>query len=81
MHVLVRWYQPGGVWKSKLIKRASDRNLLSVAAHRVSRLESPGRAVPFAFGIAAKIGRIIGLGDLQLNVEITLQILLHELDL
>jgi len=36
MHVLVRWYQPGGVWKSKLIKRASDRNLLSVAAHRVS---------------------------------------------
>jgi len=21
MHVLVRWYQPGGVWKSKLIKK------------------------------------------------------------
>ena len=52
-----------------------------VEAHRIACLESPGSAVPFAFGIAAEVGRIIVLGDLQLNVEIPLQILLHQLDL
>src|SRR5262245_966699 len=52
-----------------------------VAAHRVSCLESPSSAVPFAFSITAKVGRIIVLGDFQLNVKIPLQILLHELDL
>ena len=41
MHVLVRWYQPGGVWKSKLIRRASARTLLSAAAHRVSVFRYP----------------------------------------
>jgi hypothetical protein len=36
MHVLVRWYQPGGVWKSKLTRGASARTLCNAVAHRVS---------------------------------------------
>src|SRR5262249_34853582 len=52
-----------------------------VETHRVPGLAAPGSAVPFAVGIATKVGRIIVLGDLQLNVEVTLQILLYQLDL
>ena len=37
--------------------------------HRVPRLATPGGALPFSVGIAAKAGRIIGLGDLQLDVD------------
>src|SRR5262249_11867096 len=52
-----------------------------VETHRVPGLAAPGSAVPFAVSIAAKVGRIIVLGDLQLDVEVTLQILLYQLDL
>ena len=52
-----------------------------VEAHGVSGLEPPGRALPFTFGIAAKVGRVIVLGDGHLDVEVPLQILLDQLDL
>ena len=44
-----------------------------VEAHGVPGLEPPSGAVPFALGIKAKVGRIIVLGGLQLDVEVPLQ--------
>ena len=34
-----------------------------VEAHRVAGLESPGRPLPLPFSIAAKVGRVVVLGD------------------
>src|SRR5215469_4027360 len=47
----------------------------------MTRLEPPGHAVPSAVNVTAIIRRVVQLGDLDLNVEVFLQVLLDELDL
>src|SRR2546425_6253766 len=52
-----------------------------VETHRVARLEPPGHPVPFALDVTAVVRRVVELGDLDVDIEVSLQVLLHELHL
>ncbi len=52
-----------------------------VDAHRVARLEPPRQPVPLSVDVAPVVGRVVHLGDLDVDVEVLLQIGLDELHL
>ncbi len=52
-----------------------------VETDRVSGLESPGHAVPLAVDVATVIGGVVELLDLDVDVQVLLEVLLHELHL
>src|SRR5438876_360318 len=52
-----------------------------VQPDRVARLEAPRHAVPLPLDVAPVIGRVVELGDLDVDVEVLPEILLDELHL
>src|SRR5215470_14752765 len=52
-----------------------------VHADGVARLEPPRHAVPLPLDVTAVVGRVVQLGDLDVDVEILLEVLLDQLDL
>ena len=52
-----------------------------VQPDRMTRLESPRNAVPFAIDVTAIVRGVVQLGDLDIDVVVLLQVLLDELDL
>src|SRR2546426_4988280 len=52
-----------------------------VQTDRVAGLEPPGHPVPLAVDVAPVVGRVVELGDLDVDVEVLLELLLHELHL
>src|SRR6267142_1372949 len=52
-----------------------------VEADRVPGLEAPGHPVPLAVDVAAVVGRVVELLDLDVDVQVLLEVRLHELHL
>src|SRR5215467_5282713 len=52
-----------------------------VEANRVPGLEAPGHPVPFVLDVAAVVRRVVELLDLDVDVEVLLEVLLHQLNL
>src|SRR5438128_463874 len=52
-----------------------------VDADGVTGLEPPRHAVPLVVDVAAVVGRVVELGDLDVDVEVPLEVLLDELHL